>query len=92
MGIVEGKVISSFELGVIIDDIEYRHFYINSNGGKFSIIVKPDCSDFIECINELFYKSYNGKYAVVEGEINPKKSRKEDNEIIADSVKFENIS
>ena len=54
MGIVEGEVISSFELGVIIEYIEYRHFYISSIGEQFSIIVEPDCSDFNVCINELF--------------------------------------
>lgn len=92
MGIVESDVISSFVLGVIIGGIEYRHFYINSNGEQFSIIVKPDCSDFIKCINELLYKPFKGKHAVVEGVIYKKKSRKEDIEIIADSVKIENKS
>ncbi|MFC1554521.1 hypothetical protein ACFL7D_07805 [candidate division KSB1 bacterium] len=89
---VEGEIISSFESGVIIDNYDFRRFFIKNNENEICIVVKPDCPDFNMCINELFYKLYNKKFAIVTGSKKPIKGVKCRHGIIAESVRIENAA
>ena len=62
MPTIEGYIISSFESGAVIDNVDFRHFFIRNNECEICIVVKPDCRDFQTCINELNYKSHNNKW------------------------------
>ena len=90
MTTVEGEIISSFELGIIIDDVDFRHFYLKNGESKVCVVVTPDCPDFQSCIDELFYKLHNKKHAIVTGTQKNFKDVECAYGIIADSVKIEN--
>ncbi len=83
---VEGEVISSFELGVIIDDVDFRHFLLRNVEDKICVVVTPECPDFQMCIDELFYKPYKNKYAMVTGTHKKMKGTQCTYGMIADSV------
>lgn len=90
MTTVEGKIISSFELGIIIDDVDFRHFFLKNGESKICVVVTPDCPDFQTCIDELYYKPHNNKYASVTGTQKDLKAVECAYGIVADSVEIGN--
>ncbi len=89
---VEGKIISSFELGIIIDDVDFRHFFLKNGEDTICVVVTPECPDFQMCIDEIFYKPYINKYAIVTGSEKNFKSVTCTSGILADSVSIETKS
>jgi len=90
MTTVEGEIISSFELGIVINDVDFRHFFLKNGESKICIVVTPDCPDYQRCIDELFYKPNNIKYAIVTGTQKDFKDVDCAYGIVADSVEIGN--
>ena len=88
---IEGEITSSFELGIIIDDVDFRHFFLKNGEDTICVVVTPECPDFQMCIDELFYKPYNNKYATVTGVHQQFKGVACTYGILADSVSIENM-